>query len=196
MNTVISFRDIDNTDHQLHSRLMKHSQGRKNDDLLACILTSWSGRQGGLPTFMGLDPEQFYAMLAYHYPGLEQRQWRQPRIRTQPDSERQHERNELLSLLLRDDVGESESENWIASIVSTACLAQNHLWQDLGLWSRKDLTRLLQENFPTLAARNNHNMKWKKFFYKQLCDAEGIYICRSPSCEVCSDFQKCFEPEE
>lgn len=196
MHTVISVKDIDNTDYQLHCQLMQYSQGRKNDYLLACILASWHGGQGSLPAFVGLDPKQFYAMLAYHYPGFKLWQWRQPRISTQPDSARRPERNELLSLLLRGGRGEAESENWIAGIVSTACLAQNHLWQDLGLWSRKDLSRLLQENFPTLAVRNNRNMKWKKFFYKQLCDTEGIYICRSPSCETCTDFQQCFEPEE
>jgi nitrogen fixation protein NifQ len=54
----------------------------------------------------------------------------------------------------------------------------------------------MERNFPSLAARNDKNMKWKKFFYKQLCDAEGIYVCRSPSCEVCVDYAQCFAPEE
>ena len=73
---------------------------------------------------------------------------------------------------------------------------KDHLWQDLGLWSRKDLGTLMQLNFPQLAARNDKDMKWKKFLYKQLCIAEGIYTCRAPSCEVCADYQHCFGPED
>ena len=40
------------------------------------------------------------------------------------------------------------------------------------------------------------DMKWKKFFYKQLCQTEGIHTCRAPSCEVCADYQACFGPED
>jgi len=194
MNTVVLFKDIEDIRHQLHFQLMEHSQGIANDDPLACILASWSSGLGGLPVYLGLESEQFSTMLAYHYPGFDVRQLEQPQA--QIDSERWHERNELLSLLLRDRAGKSESEEWIAGIVSAACMAQDHLWQDLGLWSRKDLSSLLQCNFPTLVARNDRDMKWKKFFYKQLCNAEGIYTCRSPSCEVCTDYQECFGPEE
>jgi len=194
MNTVVSFKDVEEACRQLHIHLMEHSRGHSNDDLLACILASWSCGLGGLPVSLGLAPEQFQAMLAYHYPGFDVRQLSPSQIHL--DSERCSERNELLILLLRDCASDAESEKWIAEIVSTACMAQDHLWQDLGLWSRKDLSRLLQQNFPDLAARNDRDMKWKKFFYKQLCNAEGIYTCRSPSCEVCADFQKCFGPEE
>ncbi|VAX12350.1 Nitrogenase FeMo-cofactor synthesis molybdenum delivery protein NifQ [hydrothermal vent metagenome] len=194
MNTVVSFNETEDVCRQLHAQLMEHSQGQTNDDLLACMLASWSCGLAGLPVFMGLAAEQFQAMLAYHYPGIDARQLLQPQV--QLDQERWHERNELRTLLLRDRAGKAESEKWIAEIVATACMAQDHLWQDLGLWSRKDLSRLLQENFPALAARNDRDMKWKKFFYKQLCNAEGIYTCRSPSCEVCADFQECFGPEE
>ncbi|HEB57413.1 MAG TPA: nitrogen fixation protein NifQ [Gammaproteobacteria bacterium] len=194
MNTVVSSNKTEDACRQLHTQLMEHSQGQANDDLLACILASWSCGQADLPVFMGLVAEQFQAMLVYHYPGFDAQQLLQPQV--QLDPERGHERNELLSLLLRNRAGDCKSEKWMAEIVSTACMAQNHLWQDLGLWSRKDLTRLLEKNFPALAARNDRNMKWKKFFYKQLCNAEGIYVCRSPSCEVCADFQECFGPEE
>ncbi len=194
MNTIALFKDVEDVCRQLHFQLMEHSQGRANDDPLACILASWSCGLGGLPTFLGLEPEQFHAMLAYHYSGFDTLKLVQPQA--QPDSERWRERNELLTLLLQDRAGESDSEEWIAGIVSAACMAQDHLWQDLGLWSRKDLSNLLQCNFPALVARNDRDMKWKKFFYKQLCNAEGIYACRSPSCEVCADYKECFGSEE
>ncbi len=195
MNTVLLFKDVEDTCRQLHIQLMRHSQGRANDDPLACILASWSCGLGALPAFLGLGSEQFHAMLAYHYPGFDGRQRLQP-LQAQPDSKRWQERDELRALLLQDRMGESASEKWIAGIVSAACMAQDHLWQDLGLWSRQDLSHLLEHNFPSLAARNDRDMKWKKFFYRQLCKAEGIYTCRSPSCEVCADFQECFGPEK
>ena len=52
------------------------------------------------------------------------------------------------------------------------------------------------EHFKPLASRNDRDMKWKKFLYKQLCETEGITTCRAPSCEVCADYQNCFGPEE
>jgi len=90
----------------------------------------------------------------------------------------------------------SPSELWTARIVAVGCLGSDHLWQDLGLWSRAELSALMERNFPTLAAKNVHNMKWKKFLYKQLCIAEGVYVCRAPSCEVCADYDACFGPED
>ena len=84
----------------------------------------------------------------------------------------------------------------MAHVVAAGCMASDHLWQDLGLWRRADLTALMRRNFPALAARNVKDMKWKRFLYKQLCEAEGIYVCRAPSCEVCSDYHACFGPED
>jgi nitrogen fixation protein NifQ len=39
-------------------------------------------------------------------------------------------------------------------------------------------------------------MKWKKFLYKQLCEEEGLYVCRAPSCQVCVDYERCYGSEE
>ena len=62
--------------------------------------------------------------------------------------------------------------------------------------SQRLVTALLQYNFPTLAAKNTHDMKWKKFLYKQLCEAEGLFLCRAPSCQVCADYGQCYGSEE
>ncbi|MCU7810980.1 MAG: nitrogen fixation protein NifQ, partial [Candidatus Thiodiazotropha sp. (ex Notomyrtea botanica)] len=75
-------------------------------------------------------------------------------------------------------------------------LGDDHLWQDLGLWQRSDLSRLMMVCFRPLARLNDRDMKWKKFLYKQLCETEGIYTCRSPSCKVCVDYDNCFGCEE
>jgi nitrogen fixation protein NifQ len=39
-------------------------------------------------------------------------------------------------------------------------------------------------------------MKWKKFFYRQLCEKAQVPICKSPSCAICTDYKLCFAPEE
>jgi len=47
----------------------------------------------------------------------------------------------------------------------------------------------------SLAAKNVHDMKWKKFLYKQLWRREGINTARA-QLEYCTDYLKCFGPEE
>lgn len=83
----------------------------------------------------------------------------------------------------------------VAEVIALACLGDNHLWQDLQLASRAELSALIERYFPRLAARNHAQMKWKKFLYKQLCEREEIFICKSPSCAVCVDHALCFGPE-
>ncbi|GLR45997.1 iron-molybdenum cofactor biosynthesis protein NifQ [Mesorhizobium amorphae] len=83
-----------------------------------------------------------------------------------------------------------------ARIIARRAMRRKHLWQDLGLSNRAELSRLLATHFPTLAAGNTQNMKWKKYFYRKLCEAEGFSLCTAPSCRECNDFESCFGPEE
>lgn len=177
----------------LHARLLDRASGDKNDGHLACIIASWGFGGGALPAHLGLSAQAFDELVGHHFPGA------QPPLRAAAlaiEAQRATEVDDLRQLMLMNRAGESCSEVWVAEIVAAACMANDHLWQDLGLWSRGDLTALLRANFPALAARNDRDMKWKKFLYKQLCDAEGIYVCRSPSCEVCQDYANCFGPED
>jgi nitrogen fixation protein NifQ len=66
----------------------------------------------------------------------------------------------------------------------------------MGLPGRADLSQLLTTHFTRLATKNTGDMKWKKFFYKQLCDESGLRICRAPSCSVCDDYSNCFGAED
>jgi nitrogen fixation protein NifQ len=87
-------------------------------------------------------------------------------------------------------------EEWLAAILARRSLGANHLWQDLGLFHRGELSALLSRHFHALAAQNTNNMKWKKFFYRQLCERDGILICKAPNCAICTDYSVCFSPEE
>lgn len=175
----------------LYGRLMEHAAGLPNDDLFARMLVSQAAGTGVLPPGLGLAPADFGALLARHFPssgplGLAGG----PGL----DPVRGPERDDLVGLILEGRAGRDLSEAWMADIVAAGCMGGDHLWQDLGLWSRQDLSRLMQGNFPGLAARNDRDMKWKKFLYRQICDKEGIRACPAPTCQVCIDYAKCFHP--
>ncbi|MFA7241462.1 MAG: nitrogen fixation protein NifQ [Sulfuricellaceae bacterium] len=108
---------------------------------------------------------------------------------------RDDEFQDVLDLLLEYRADNGSETAWLASAVAAACLGGNHLWQDLGLANRQELSDLLQTAFPALYARNTGNMKWKKFFYKQLCERAEVQACRAPSCAACADYAQCFAPE-
>lgn len=176
----------------LYAELMAHADGLPNDELFAQMISSQIDGAGALPPWLGLDEKNFSALLANHFPGIEL----VIRCKENFADPRALERDDVLALLLEYRAFKDSSEEWMAEIVTAACMASNHLWQDLGLWSRGQLSRLMTQNFPALAAKNVHDMKWKKFLYKQLCEREGINACRAPSCEYCVDYLKCFGPEE
>ena len=176
----------------LYAELMAHAAGLPNDELFAQMIVSQTGGIGALPPGLGLNEAEFSALLSRHFPGM-QLVVRHAGSISDP---RALERDDVLELLRDHLAGRDESERWMAEIVTTACMANDHLWQDLGLWSRVYLSQLMTHNFPVLAAKNIHDMKWKKFLYKQLCEKEGINACRAPSCQVCTDYLKCFGPEE
>ncbi len=106
------------------------------------------------------------------------------------------EEGDLRALLLSGRAKNRMAEEWMAAIVARACQRPNHLWQDLGLRNRGELSQLLNRHFPGLAKQNLRDMKWKKFFYRQLCQAEGVVICKSPVCDACADFAVCFGAED
>lgn len=83
----------------------------------------------------------------------------------------------------------------VALTVAVACLGDRHLWQDLRLASRAELSALMRHWFPALVAKNQGDMKWKKFLYRQLCEREQVLICKSPSCAQCPDQGLCFGAE-
>ena len=168
--------------------LMAHSRGRSNDPYLAQMIVAWDAGVGVLPRWMGLSPSAFCEMIAFHFPKV-----RSP-LGGRGESaahDREPEIADLRALLLSHRAGRCRSERWMAEIVCAGCMGHDHLWSDLGLFSRPHLTELMELNFPRLAARNP-GMRWKRYFYKELCRLEGFYMCRSPTCEQCSEYAQCF----
>jgi nitrogen fixation protein NifQ len=178
----------------LYDRLMAARRGYPVEETLARIISSWCLGEGAMPQWLGLGEEQYSAMMSQHFPGIDG--YSLTTVRAVLNGERSDELTDLRKLLMDNRTGHSDSEAWVVEIVIAGCMGSDHLWQDLGLWQRADLSKLMMDNFSPLASRNDKDMKWKKFLYKQLCEAEGIYVCRSPSCEVCADYDNCFGSEE
>ena len=174
--------------------LLAEATGLPNDRALGQLVAAWLSGESVLPAWMGLEPGDYVAMMTRHFPTVGARTpFPEPQTLSQPLAD---EQADVADLLLRYRRGADRSERWLAWIVAAGCLGRDHLWQDLGLRSRQELTALMQDAFPALCALNDRDMKWKKFLYKRLCEETGIYTCRAPSCDACSDFAECFGPEE
>ncbi len=87
-------------------------------------------------------------------------------------------------------------EQRLIAMIARRCQAPHHLWQDLGLRDRGELSALMRRHFAPLAEKNRGDMKWKKFLYRMVCGAEGFTLCTSPVCSECDDFQVCFGAED
>jgi nitrogen fixation protein NifQ len=116
--------------------------------------------------------------------------------RLEPASRVDEEYDDIVLLLLEHRArADAESER-LCHVIAMAAMGDNHLWQDMGFASRKELSALMREHFPALVAKNVGDMKWKKFFYRQLCERAEVPICKSPHCAACCDYHLCFGPEE
>lgn len=156
--------------------------------VLACMLAQ-AQSSGAQPLIRGLSPASFAVMCATALPGVS---LENGNTSTQPFDEFE----ELYELLLAHAAPADRMAKWLAAAIATAAQRDNHLWQDLGLPSRAALNDILHLRFPTLATQNVGDMKWKKFFYRQLCERAGVPICKSPNCLDCVDHALCFGPEE
>jgi nitrogen fixation protein NifQ len=101
----------------------------------------------------------------------------------------------LRDLLVRCATVGSDFQNRLAAIVARRAQRPNHLWQDLGLRNRRELSWLMGRHFEWLAARNARDMKWKKFLYRTICRDGSFPVCTAPSCSECCDFDDCFGDE-
>jgi nitrogen fixation protein NifQ len=172
--------------------LMAHAVDPENPRILAFAgVISESLKVGTWPLIVGLSEEDFGCLMNASFPGLALENGVAGAAPRCAD-----EYEELHALLMEYRAAPVAELNWLCHALATAAMRNNHLWQDMGLPSRNVLSRLMLENFPALAARNVGDMKWKKFFYRQLCERAGVPVCKSPNCADCVDYAICFGREE
>ncbi len=179
---------VDNSAHALRDPFDEH--------VLASVfaLAIAEARAGGLPVCegMGLTNAALRNLIGAALPhGLS---FLEPGPDTPQDELAEDERC-LRELLLHSTTGRTPFQFQLAAIIARRSMRPNHLWQDLGLRNRRQLSELMMRHFEPLARRNSGNMKWKKFFYRMICRDEGFRLCSAPSCAECDDFSVCFDDE-
>lgn len=185
-----------------HDPLLRHAL-IPNDSLTLAMASAIemarsSSRMLGRGT-LGLDIAEFAALLDQFFPGARPSYLKGFQPLTIPDSKNSglwDEFAELRDLLLSHRKDDESVTRWFAHAVAVCCLGDDHLWQDMGLHDRNALSSLLAFYFPQLFAANTKGMRWKKFLYKCLCESNRAFVCRSPSCQECSEYLNCFGPEE
>jgi len=141
---------------------------------------------------LGLDPSQLAGFLSHFFPGLEFE--RTDSVGMEP-AELGEEEARIRHLLIRFSSEGSWLEGMLARIIARRCMKPNHLWQDMGLGSREELSELMRRYFPVLVAKNEAGMRWKKFFYRMVCADHDHGLCTSPTCQECEDYSTCFGSE-
>ncbi|KAA5602036.1 nitrogen fixation protein NifQ [Blastochloris sulfoviridis] len=173
--------------------------------VLACAIVAAAAGPGGVAAGLGLSLAARDAMLAAYFPhacgvvaALAAAAARSGDAATLANGAATAPGDEfemVRDLLLAHRSRAGSETDWLAAIVARRALEPNHLWEDLGLRSRVELTRLLERHFAPLAAKNTRNMRWKRFFYRTLCEDDGFVLCATPTCTGCGDFETCFGEE-
>lgn len=159
--------------------------------VLACILAAGVMESGLLFEKVGLSSDELAGLLEQEFPSF--------RIKGDDLLGSKRDDNDEVTmvrdLLLAQRSTEGDTSRWLAAMIARRIMEPNHLWADLGLRDRGELSRVLNRHFRPLARRNVNNMRWKRFFYRSLCEDEGLILCTTPVCTECNDFNHCFGDE-
>lgn len=160
--------------------------------VLSCILAAGVMEGGLLFEKVGLSSGELAELLEQEFPS----------VRIKGDDlllgSKRDDNDEVTmvrDLLLAQRSTEGDTGRWLAAMIARRVMEPNHLWADLGLRNRGELSRVLNRHFAPLARRNVNNMRWKRFFYRTLCEDEGLILCTTPVCTDCKDFNFCFGDE-
>ena len=148
------------------------------------------GVAGGFEDALGLSPDELEALSVW-LPSLAPARCASATARVPCDDE-----SALRALLCAACVAPPPLATILPAIVARRSMREDHLWQDLGLPHRVALSQFMACAFPSLYAANDRDMKWKRFFYRALCEAEGFALCAVPHCRDCADFDRCFGAED
>jgi len=152
---------------------------------------------GALPRFgewLGLDEEEFWEMLDVCFPGARDAGW-EPSVPVS-DAAIPCEFQDLVDMLEADRSSGAVETGWLAHALACGCFGGNHLWHDMGLSGREDVTVLLQQYFRPVFDANTNHMKWKKFFYHRICERLDLHPCPEPVCSDCDNYAVCYGSEK
>jgi nitrogen fixation protein NifQ len=164
--------------------------------IFASILAAAAMDGDAVAELAGLTADQLSALFARYFPQACElaSTWCAPAADAGNDA-LDDEVTMVRDLLLANRSTAGDAGRWLAAMIARRSMQPNHLWEDLGLRERPELTRLLTRHFAFIAARNAKNMRWKRFFYRMLCEDDGLVMCSTPVCTQCRDFDLCFGDE-
>ena len=160
--------------------------------VFASIMAVAAAEGGAIAERVGLSPADLAALIAHWLPQASRAVAAWASRGGQADDD---EMAMVRDLLLANRSQDGDIGRWLAAMVARRAMEPNHLWEDLGLRDRSELTRLLTRHFAPIAGRNTKNMRWKRFFYRALCEDDGMVMCSTPVCSRCGDFDLCFGDE-
>ncbi|MFZ3180138.1 MAG: nitrogen fixation protein NifQ [Methylocystis silviterrae] len=159
--------------------------------VLASILALASSEGGSLPARAGLTDAELGELFSHCFAARS--------IESSGDRETSlvdaDEIEMVRELLLENCSSEGDGGRWLAAMIARRAMEPNHLWEDLGLRDRSELTRLMARHFAPLARRNDKNMRWKRFIYRMMCENDGFVMCSTPVCSNCADYALCYGAE-
>jgi nitrogen fixation protein NifQ len=171
---------------------MSAQYGTQDAALFAKLVAARESR--GELALLGLSSTELAALFARHFPG-------RPALvpeNSQPASSlpREHARfvatlQALLLQYVNPHVDHADAA-CLATIIAHACLRPDHLWRDLGLSGREEVSAMLTRFFPSLVGRNVRELRWKKFLAQELALSEGREPGPAPGCPGCEDYGFCF----
>lgn len=139
---------------------------------------------------LGLNGDAWRGLLARHFISATARA-APPPVDTTPHVEFVRTLHALLLLHANPSVDAGDAQ-CLATIIAHACLRPDHLWRDLGLANRDEVTWMLTRYFPTLVELNVAGLRWKKFLAQQRALSLGLEPGPSPGCPGCEDYGFCF----
>ena len=80
----------------------------------------------------------------------------------------------------------------ISGAVACAAYGSRHLWQDLGLDGRHEVTALFERRFPRVVSSNERQLKWKHHLFNLLGSELKVPGLRPPNCGDCEQLPVCF----
>jgi len=167
--------------------------------LFACLLAVAAQESVPLHLALNLSAEMLETLLSQVFPAIDKKKFSPvsaPKTTPPPDINPQ-----VQSLLL--GFVDPDLSGWgqfaalvLARVMAARAAHPGHLWVAMGLFERPQLSAAIRRHLPALAAANHQGMRWKRFFFRQVCEFKGGTMCKSPVCGDCSDYSLCFVPEE
>jgi nitrogen fixation protein NifQ len=166
--------------------------------LFACLISVTQREPGGAAATTGLSRAELADLLDLYFPEAPREQILAGPV---PAAVSSATAPELLNLLLAylplDGADRTPvPSRWLTLALATRAARPGHLWRAMGLFDRSELSAAIRRHLPALAAANHRGMRWKRFFYRRLCEENGGTMCKTPDCGLCSDYALCFAGDD